>query len=41
MTGNPPLAAGLDPPASTKLWIVTLTGSKLQKWQAAYDRIVA
>jgi len=28
------------PPASTKLSIVTLTGQKLQKWQAAYDEIV-
>ena len=28
------------PPASTKLSIVTLTGPKLQKWQAAYDEIV-
>ena len=28
------------PPASTKLSIVTLTGQKLQKWQAAYDQIV-
>jgi putrescine transport system substrate-binding protein len=28
------------PPASTKLSIVTLTGAKLQKWQAAYDQIV-
>jgi spermidine/putrescine-binding protein len=28
------------PPASTKLSIVTLTGQKLQKWQAAYDRIL-
>jgi spermidine/putrescine-binding protein len=28
------------PPASTKLSIVTLTGQKLQKWQAAYDQIL-
>jgi putrescine transport system substrate-binding protein len=28
------------PPASTKLSIVTMTGQKLQKWQAAYDEIV-
>jgi spermidine/putrescine transport system substrate-binding protein len=28
------------PPASTKLSIVTLTGQKLEKWQAAYDAIV-
>jgi putrescine transport system substrate-binding protein len=28
------------PPASTKLSIVTLTGQKLQKWQAAYDQII-
>jgi spermidine/putrescine transport system substrate-binding protein len=28
------------PPASTKLSIMTLTGQKLQKWQAAYDQIV-
>ena len=28
------------PPASTKLSIVTLTGQKLQAWQAAYDEIV-
>jgi spermidine/putrescine-binding protein len=28
------------PPASTKLSIVTLTGQKLQKWQAAYNQIV-
>jgi putrescine transport system substrate-binding protein len=28
------------PPASTKLSILTLTGQKLQKWQAAYDQIV-
>jgi spermidine/putrescine-binding protein len=28
------------PPASTKLTIVTLTGQKLQKWQAAYDQIL-
>jgi spermidine/putrescine transport system substrate-binding protein len=28
------------PPASTKLSILTLTGQKLQKWQAAYDEIV-
>jgi putrescine transport system substrate-binding protein len=28
------------PPASTKLSIVTLTGPKLEKWQAAYDEIV-
>ena len=28
------------PPAETKLSIVTLTGQKLQKWQAAYDEIV-
>ena len=28
------------PPASTKLSILTLTGPKLQKWQAAYDEIV-
>jgi spermidine/putrescine-binding protein len=27
-------------PASTKLSILTLTGPKLQKWQAAYDEIV-
>jgi spermidine/putrescine-binding protein len=29
------------PPASTKLSIVTLTGQKLEKWQAAYDKILA
>jgi spermidine/putrescine-binding protein len=29
------------PPASTKLSIVTLTGQKLQKWQAAYEQILA
>jgi spermidine/putrescine transport system substrate-binding protein len=29
------------PPASTKLSIVTVTGQKLEKWQAAYDQIVA
>jgi putrescine transport system substrate-binding protein len=28
------------PPAETKLSILTLTGQKLQKWQAAYDAIV-
>jgi spermidine/putrescine-binding protein len=28
------------PPAETKLSIVTLTGQKLEKWQAAYDAIV-
>ena len=28
------------PPASTKLSIVTLTGQKLQKWQATYDQIL-
>jgi spermidine/putrescine transport system substrate-binding protein len=28
------------PPASVKLSIVTLTGQKLQKWQAAYDQII-
>ncbi|MET0478605.1 MAG: spermidine/putrescine ABC transporter substrate-binding protein [Actinomycetota bacterium] len=28
------------PPASTKLSIMTLTGQKLQKWQAAYEQIV-
>jgi len=28
------------PPASTKLSIVTLTGGKLQQWQAAYDAII-
>src|SRR5215211_5676080 len=28
------------PPASTKLSIVTLTGQKLEKWQAAYRQIV-
>ena len=28
------------PPASTKLSILTLTGQKLQKWQAAYEQIV-
>jgi spermidine/putrescine-binding protein len=28
------------PPASTKLSIITLTGQKLQKWQAAYDQIL-
>jgi spermidine/putrescine-binding protein len=28
------------PPASTKLSIVTLTGQKLERWQAAYDQIV-
>jgi len=28
------------PPASTKLSIVTLTGEKLQQWQAAYDAII-
>ena len=28
------------PPTSTKLSIVTLTGQKLQKWQAAYDQIL-
>ena len=28
------------PPADTKLSILTLTGQKLQKWQAAYDEIV-
>jgi putrescine transport system substrate-binding protein len=28
------------PPAETKLAILTLTGQKLQKWQAAYDEIV-
>jgi spermidine/putrescine transport system substrate-binding protein len=28
------------PPTSTKLSIVTLTGQKLQKWQAAYDEIL-
>src|SRR6266545_2875366 len=29
------------PPASTKLSIVTITGQKLEKWQAAYDQIIA
>jgi spermidine/putrescine-binding protein len=29
------------PPASTKLSIVTVTGEKLEKWQAAYDQILA
>jgi spermidine/putrescine transport system substrate-binding protein len=29
------------PPASTKLSIVTLTGAKLDKWQEAYDKILA
>jgi len=29
------------PPASTKLSIVTVTGQKLEKWQAAYDQILA
>jgi spermidine/putrescine transport system substrate-binding protein len=29
------------PPASTKLSIVTVTGQKLEKWQAAYDEILA
>jgi putrescine transport system substrate-binding protein len=28
------------PPADTKLSILTLTGQKLEKWQAAYDEIV-
>jgi spermidine/putrescine-binding protein len=28
------------PPASTKLSILTLTGEKLQKWQAAYNEII-
>jgi spermidine/putrescine-binding protein len=28
------------PPASTKLSILTLTGQKLDKWQAAYEQIV-
>jgi spermidine/putrescine transport system substrate-binding protein len=28
------------PPSSVKLSIVTLTGQKLQKWQAAYDQIL-
>jgi putrescine transport system substrate-binding protein len=28
------------PPTSTKLSIVTLTGQKLQKWQATYDEIL-
>jgi len=28
------------PPAETKLSILTLTGQKLEKWQAAYDEIV-
>ena len=28
------------PPASTKLSILTLTGQKLQKWQATYDAIL-
>jgi spermidine/putrescine-binding protein len=28
------------PPASTKLSIITLTGQKLQKWQAAYDEML-
>ena len=28
------------PPATTKLSILTLTGQKLAKWQAAYDQIV-
>jgi spermidine/putrescine-binding protein len=28
------------PPAATKLSIITLTGQKLRKWQAAYDAIV-
>jgi putrescine transport system substrate-binding protein len=29
------------PPASTKLSIVTVSGQKLEKWQAAYDQILA
>jgi spermidine/putrescine transport system substrate-binding protein len=29
------------PPASTRLSIVTVTGQKLEKWQAAYDQILA
>jgi spermidine/putrescine-binding protein len=29
------------PPASTRLSIITLTGQKRQKWQAAYDQILA
>jgi len=29
------------PPASTKLSIVTITGQKLEKWQATYDQILA
>jgi spermidine/putrescine transport system substrate-binding protein len=29
------------PPASTKLSIVTVTGQKLERWQAAYDQILA
>jgi spermidine/putrescine-binding protein len=33
-------AQQIYPPASTKLSIVTLTGQKLQKWQAAYDQIL-
>jgi putrescine transport system substrate-binding protein len=28
------------PPSSIKLSIVTVTGPKLQKWQAAYDEVV-
>jgi len=28
------------PPASVKLSVITPTGEKLQKWQAAYDSIV-
>ena len=35
-TTNP----AIYPPASTKLFILTLTGQKLDKWQAAYEQIV-
>ncbi len=28
------------PPASTKVSIITLTGQKLERWQAAYNQIV-
>jgi spermidine/putrescine-binding protein len=35
-TSNP----AIYPPANIKLSIVTLTGPKLQKWQAAYDQIL-
>jgi hypothetical protein len=28
------------PPASTKLSIVTTSGQKLRKWQAAFDQVV-